>query len=342
MNVMMVCGSRPPDTCGVGDYTARLIEALREIGINVETLEGMPWNLLSMGKMREMIARSHCDIVHFQYPSVGYGQSLVPQLLSFKVRSIVTLHEFSHSRLLRRVASSPFIFSARQLLFTSQYELDRVRRRFPWIASKSSVIPIGTNILPLRREERRHLDEVIYFGLIAPRKGLEQVIQFASIARRERVGITVRVIGRVPVAFRDYAKKLMDEARELPVVWSLEESEQMVAERLAGASLAYLPFPDGASDRRGSLKAALSSGVVCISTEGKGLTEQMREALVLSSDCEDAVAKAKMLLIDQCALTELSAKGSRYSESFRWDRIAQSHLQLYERLCSDDKTAISR
>jgi glycosyltransferase involved in cell wall biosynthesis len=195
------------------------------------------------------------------------------------------------------------------------------------------VIPIGTSILPVQGGEPRHFDEVIYFGLIAPRKGVEQVLEFASIARREQAGFGVRLIGRVPIEFRDYAKKLMTEAAALPVIWTLEESELEVAERLARASLAYLPFPDGASDRRSSLKAALSSGVVCISTEGKGVSEEMRKILIFASDSEHAVATAKVLLADRCALERLSKEGVAYSDSFRWDHIARSHLQVYGRLC---------
>jgi glycosyltransferase involved in cell wall biosynthesis len=335
MNVLMISGSYPPEACGVGDYTAKLVESLSQLGITVKTLKGVRWNLKSMGRIRETIAQHQCDVVHIQYPSVGYGRSLVPQLLSFTVPAVVTLHEFSHVRIPRRLACVPFLFSARHLLFTSQFELDKVKRIFPWIARKSTVIPIGTSIIPVQGTKPRNFDEVIYFGLIAPRKGIEQVLELASAIKHEHAGIGVRLIGRVPDVFRDYARTMMSKAKDLPVTWILEESESEVAERLARASLAYLPFPDGASERRSSLKAALSSGVVCITTEGKEAPEPLRKVLVFATDSRDALAKVKEFLTNRQSWNLLSTESMAYSATYRWDHIAHSHLNVYERLCGE-------
>jgi glycosyltransferase involved in cell wall biosynthesis len=336
MNVLMICGSYPPDVCGVGDYTAQLVQSLKQIGISVDTLHRMRWNSDAVNEIRQIIAQHQYNLVHIQYPSVGYGKSLAPQILSLRVPAVVTLHEFSHVRIPRRLSSLPFLFSARHLLFTSQYELENIQRFAPWISGKSSVIPIGTNILPAQSMGRRRFDEVIYFGLISPRKGIEKVLEFASIAGREQAPITVRIIGRIPLGFREYAKKLIADARDLPVVWTLDESESQVAEHLAKASVAYFPFPDGASDRRGSLKAALAAGVVCISTEGKQLSSQLRSLLTIAAGSEDAMVKAMDLLSNENTWEKVSAAGRAHSESFRWDQIALKHLELYEKLSCEE------
>jgi glycosyltransferase involved in cell wall biosynthesis len=335
MNVLMICGTHPPDVCGIGDYTARLIESLRHIGTNVTTLPGVRWNLRSAGKIIESATRPRYDIVHIQYPGVGYGHSVVPQLLSARVPAVVTLHEFSHVRIPRRIASLPFLLSARQLVFTSEGELSNVRRVFPGIARKSVVIPIGTNIAPVRAEGPRDFSEVIYFGLIAPRKGIEQVLEFASCLRQEEPGISVRLIGQVPASFRHYAETLKAKAQGLPVKWTLGKAEPEVAELLSTASIAYLPFPDGASERRGTLKAALGSGVVCVSTEGKQTSEALRGLLTFASDGRDALKKIRTLLADRGLWERTSAEGLAYSASFQWDHIARSHVQLYKKLLGE-------
>jgi glycosyltransferase involved in cell wall biosynthesis len=337
LKVLMVCGSYPPEVCGVGDYTAKLIESLQRLGAEVTALHGMRWDWHATKMVRAAIARHSSDVIHIQYPSVGYGRSLMPQLLSIRVPAIVTLHEFSHVKALRRAASVPFLLAGERLVFTSQYELDYVRRRFPWIARKSVVIPIGANIVPVRRGQERQTDEVIYFGLIAPRKGLEQVLELASNLKRDGSTLKVRLIGKVPEAFQAYAERLKEDAKHLPVVWTKDASELEVAERLAGASVAYLPFPDGASERRGSLKAVLSAGVPCVSTRGKQTSRQLQDVLSLASDSMDAVKSVKALLDDHSAWERASAKGVAYAESFRWESIARSHLDIYEECYREGK-----
>jgi glycosyltransferase involved in cell wall biosynthesis len=332
MNVLMICGTYPPEICGIGDYAARLSESLSLIGIKVMTLPKVQWNLRSAARILDSASDPKCDIVHIQYPGVGYGYSLIPQILSAKVRPVVTLHEFSHVKLLRRIACLPFLFTARQMVFTSEYELANVRRHFPGIASKSVAIPIGSNIVPVQTGRPRNFSEVIYFGLIAPRKGLEQVLQFASYLEQEKVGLKVRVIGQVPPMFRSYADSLMAKAQGLPVTWTLGKSELEVAELLSTASVAYLPFPDGASERRSSLNAVLSSGVVCVSTEGEQTSESLRGLLTFASDGREALTKTLALLSDRRSWGKASAAGIMYSESFHWDHIARSHLEIYTRL----------
>jgi glycosyltransferase involved in cell wall biosynthesis len=333
----MICGSYPPDVCGVGDYSAQLVESLQQLGVEATALKGIRWDWRSVKRVREAIAHHSADIVHIQYPSVGYGRSPMPQLLSLRVPAVVTLHEFSHVKMLRRAASVPFLLAGARLVFTSHYELEYVRGMFRWVAGKSFVIPIGTNIPPVQREQPRQTDEVIYFGLIAPRKGLEQVLEFASKLKREGSGLKVRLIGRVPDAFAEYAEKLIASAVDLPVVWMRDLSKLEVAEQLAHASVAYLPFPDGASERRGSLTAVLSSGVPCVSTAGKQTSKQLREVLRFASDAQGAVAEVKALLADRRAWENASARAITYAESLSWESIARSHFEVYDALRREGK-----
>ena len=334
MKLLMISGSYPPVICGVGDYTAQLITALRNRGASVITLEGMRWDWQSLRKGLEVAARESCDVIHIQYPAVGYGYSLMPQLLSFRLPSVVTLHEFSNVRILRKAASFPFLVSARRLVFTSRDELEYVRRFYPLIARKSSVIPIGTNITPIEIDEPREFGEIVYFGMIAPRKGLEKVLDFAQALKQDGCGLSVRLIGSVPEAFQAYAASLMEKAEHLPISWTRDASESEVAQHLARASLAYLPFPDGASERRGSLKAVLSCGLVCISTAGRHTPPKLRELLFCASNSREAVAIVKALMHDHSAWRQASERGLAYAESFRWDHIAQAHLDLYANMLS--------
>lgn len=330
MHVLMVTGSFPPDVCGVGDYAYRLTQALVEQGVEVTIIDKARLTAGPYRSVLEDLQRIRYDILHIQYPSVGYGKSLFPQLLSLKMPAIVTLHEFSQVRLARKLASISFLLSARHLLFTSEIEMNWVGRFFPQIMAKSSVIPIGSNILPVGESYIRRRDEVVYFGLISPRKGIEEVLKFAAIGHRLNTHIKVRIIGSVPEPFRRYAARMIERSRDLPIIWTLDKSESEVAKLLAESAVAYLPFPDGASERRGSLKVILSAGVVCISTEGRRLPEPLRRQLVIARDGEEAFAKAVALLADQQRCDLLSSASVDYAKSFSWEHIARRHIQIYQ------------
>ena len=48
MHVIMITGSYPPDYCGVGDYTAKLVAELKASNNDVEVVAGKNWNFFSL------------------------------------------------------------------------------------------------------------------------------------------------------------------------------------------------------------------------------------------------------------------------------------------------------
>ena len=332
MKVLMISGSYPPDVCGVGDYTFRLVQGLTARGVSVTVLGRKDWRWPARHELLRQIRIARHDVLHIQYPSIGFGYSLVPQFLCLRLPAVVTLHEFYRSRIPRKLASSLFLQFARKLVFTSEFEFNWARRLIPWIARKSSMIPIGTNILPVVGLLPRRRDEVVYFGLITPDKGFEQLLEFAAAAQSVKSGIHLRIIGQVPDSYKDYAAKLMARSRNLPVIWTLDQPDSEVARLLAESSVAYLPFPDGASERRGSLKAIFSSGVTCISTDGIQIPDSLRKVLIFARNGRDAFARAATLLSDESELQRTSARATAYAQTFRWDDIADRHLAIYTKM----------
>src|SRR5712692_2388054 len=171
----------PPDVCGVGDYVYCLRKALVSKGVDVEVLAAGDW---SVSAMPGLTKRGRRGVLHIHYPSVGYGRKLGPQFLSLLVRSVVTLHEFSRVHWLRRMASVPLCLRASSVVFTSENERKAATRQMPWLGSRSEVIPIGSSISPTPRICERILEEIIYFGLVVPKKGLEDVVRLAALIRR--------------------------------------------------------------------------------------------------------------------------------------------------------------
>jgi glycosyltransferase involved in cell wall biosynthesis len=114
------------------------------------------------------------------------------------------------------------------------------------------------------------------------------------------------------------------------VQWIMDRNESGVADVFSQGGIAYLPFFDGASERRGSLKAVLASGLPTITTESNQTTDNIRAAVVIASNPSVAYQRICDLVASPNARRALMAAALRYSEPFSWKAIAESHLKLYE------------
>jgi glycosyltransferase involved in cell wall biosynthesis len=206
----------------------------------------------------------------------------------------------------------------------------------------SSVVPLSSNI-PARPKGQngRALAEVIHFGLIRPNKGIEDVLQLARLAFDEHLPVTVRVVGSSPARHATYLSSVQGASVALPVIWDLDLSAEAVADRLARATVAYVPFPEGACERHTSLIAALANGLPVITTKGKFTPPGLEGAVWFCSSPREAVAAARALLEAPVLREELAARGRQYAEKFSWESIAQSHITIYQQLVAGLGSALS-
>lgn len=335
MKIALVTGPCPSGVCGVGDYTRRLTDALRQIGIDAQMIEGGDWRLVGALKVRASL--NNFDLVHIQYPAFGFGYKLGPQALSLLRSCMVTLHEASQRRIPRKLSLLPFLVRPKHVIFTSDVERRYITRRIPWVARISSIIPIPSNIGAFPEERPRALDEIVYFGLILPRKGLEQVVELAQLIKSEGLALKVRMIAKPRPERMEYFEKLRLATAGLPVIWDLNLDEEQVAERLASSSVAYFPFPDGVSERRSTLKAALANGVAVITTQGPHTPEVMKGFLRFSGGPREALVAARSLLESPEERTRLTRNAAEYLRQCTWERVAEFHLGVYRSLLCPER-----
>jgi len=338
MRIALITGSYPPDVCGIGDYTFRLAEALRQQGIAVEIVHGGSWRLHDTPRIFRHIRSLRPDIVHIQYPTIGFGAGLAPQLLSILVRGVVTIHEISRAHTLRKISLFPFSVRPLHVIFTTPYEQGFALSWAPWVARRSDVIPLGSNIAVGTSEKASDGEEIIYFGMIRPNKGIEQVLILAELIKRSSLPYRIRIIGKPYPGLTDYLEELRLRSRELPVTWSLDLSYEEVADILSQSLVAYVPFPDGASGRRGTLLALLANGVATITTGGSHTTRELDDVLELAHSPEQALARIRTILKDPELQRKLSNMGRRYARGFAWDRIAEQHISLYKGLIARSRS----
>jgi glycosyltransferase involved in cell wall biosynthesis len=331
MKVVMVTGSYPPDICGVADYTSRLSEALQKKGISVSVFTGKQWDIANSIKLRKEILSFNANIVHIQYPTTGYGHGLAPQLLSLLNPFVVTIHECSQAHVLRRASLYPFTIRAKSIILTDEYERNYLQRLTPWIKSKSVVIPIGANIPIQSGNIERRANVITYFGLIRPQKGLERVIEAARLLKSRGSRLTVRIIGTVMPGHERYYTALRSRSEGLSVDWQLGLSNGALSHALAQTSIAYLPIPDGASERRSTLIAMLSNGAAVITTKGLHTPPSMYHAVLFSNSVKCAVSLAERIACDTEELDAQSRRAVAYASKYDWDHIAEEHISIYQR-----------
>jgi glycosyltransferase involved in cell wall biosynthesis len=335
VKIAMIIGRCPEGQCGVGDYARVLAATLCQSGLTVEVLEKTPRVNSAAGVARPATAFP-ADLVHIQYPTAGFGKSLAPQLFSIRHRFLLTAHEFQDTHILRRLAFYPLFMRAQHLIFTTAENRDCALQWAPWLQRNNSVIPLSTNI-PKAATRNGNTDgtEVLHFGLIRPGKGIEQVIEFARIARAERLPISVRIVGSPQAGDGTYLQTVRTAAVGLPITWELNLPAEEVAQRLGQAAIAYQPFPDGASEKRASLLAALANGAAVITTRGRYTPSALQDGVCFCSSPGEAVAAARKLLHDNALRNALSLKGQRYAQKFSWEQIAEAHIRLYQQLLSN-------
>jgi glycosyltransferase involved in cell wall biosynthesis len=334
VKVALVTGSCPPGGCGVGDYTMCLSDALKASGIEAHVITSGDWNLRGAFNVSKRLQEQKFDIVHIEYPTVGFGWKLGPQGLSLLQSCVVTIHEASQRHILRKLTLFPFAVRPEHIIFTSRFERRFATTWAPWIARVSSVIPLGSNIAVTAQESPRTLTEIIYFGLILPRKELEQVLELGNLIRSAGLPLVVRIIGQVPPKHAVYFDELRLRAAGLPIIWDHDLSVEQIAKRFARSSIAYLPYPDGASERRGALKAALLSGLVVITTRGPHTPRNLGAVVRFCRSPEEALAAVRSLIEDSEETSRMAAKAVQYGRRYNWERIAKLHLRVYDSVLS--------
>lgn len=341
MKVLIISGSYPPFVCGVGDYTEKLVIALQQQHVEVEVMANIDFSMSQLFNIRKRIKAANADIIHIQFPSLGFKYGFITQVLTLLYKTVVTVHEVSQFHPVRKMWLLPFSFRS-TLIFTSLYEYRYFQKIFPWRKYVPHVVPIGSNItsnsqLPPPDFASRDFSSIVYFGFIRPTKGLEDVIRLAALIKENSLPFKIIIIGRVVSKDTDYFEQLKVMAADLPVSWMVGLSEDEVAVQLTKPGVAYLPFPDGASERRGSLLAALHNQLAVYTTKGDQTPPDFDEAMNFVATPEEMVNVLLTLAKNgpgEAVFTKMSYS-KEYLKSYEWPAIASKHIDIYRSMIQD-------
>lgn len=340
MTIVLITGAYPPKVCGVGDYTRHVFEAGRP-GVWALHASG-DWRLGSLTRHLSAIRRLQADTVVLQYPTQGYGWSLVPHLLgiclSLKrgVTFAVALHEFSQLSIKARLPLWLLLLFVQGAVFTTAFEAEFAVRALPRLRWRSALIPIKHNIdpAPVLHDLQARYKDVCYFGQIRPNKGVEQFVAVAKSLLARRSDLSVSLIGQVPAGYEPFLESVREAILGTTIRIVLDSPPKDVARLLNEHKLAYLPFPDGVSERRGSFLAALSNGLPVISNGGRFTSDGLRSTFVEAG--KDPVAAILATLEDSSqAYAQRQERGLRYLRDnvpLTWCTVAQMYEEFAQRL----------
>ncbi len=368
LRVDMVCGSYPPDVCGVSDYSRRLVRELAVLGIDarVVTTSGLDasadadvraeavcpsWTVRGALKLGRILRSRGADVVHIQFPSQRFhgqwGIHVLPIYLRARdVRVVTTLHEYCMAPWGGRLKQLLNVAFSNRIILTNEEDMALVGR---WTSpEKLALVRIGSNIEPegSSDEGRALLAKVglgpdrpvlVFFGFARPGKGLETLFEALPYLPHELMA-QVAIVSADPEP--DYKSRMSAFCAELgvgeSVKWTGYLPERDVSSVLMASTVAVLPFEDGASARRGSLLAALVHGVPVVTTAGPGTPGVFRHGtnMLLSppGDSYELAANIARMLRDDGLRADISHGAAALGVEFSWRQIAMGNAEVYHSL----------
>lgn len=318
MKLVLISGSLPAVRCGIGEYTARLASQLALApGVSVQILTTKTelahpeavapsqvmlvdnWGLPSIIRLARLIRHQQPDVVHIQYPAVGYARSLgvlfLPLAFRFlaRVPVVLTIHERSEKRWHGRLATDFMALTSSRVVFPDPLEAEALRDRLRVFGTRIDVAEMISTI-PINREADRAAFRarlglapgeflVGTFGLIHPRRRLEDLIDGLAALRRSTPARLLIVGGEADYdaeRAREYMAALKRKIDQLglfcAVTWLGYVSAAEVSAALQACDVAALLYREGASQRNTTLEAALEHRLPVVTTDGPATSDSLR------------------------------------------------------------------
>ena len=356
-SIALVSGHRQgTDRDAVGEYT-RLLQA------QLPNSELIPINggpIAWITKLRRAVM--HHDVIHFQYPSEGWGKSILPGIMPFickllypdmrKTKMILTAHEWKSMHVLRKISLIPLLNIISDLIFVAKdQEASFFSSRMRYIfRGTTHVIPIGSNINTqnlhisdidlIKSEFSAHDILISYFGFLYESKQPMKMVKSIEILSKAYNKTPKFIIlgdyqpdhAKEKKALIEYIEKNMSESTKL---FGYIENEAQINAFIKASDCVLMLFEDGVSARRSSFWHVINLGVPVITTKPN------------SSEDQDFIYKLKrfetegrVILVDRyddpekIASTIANSKLQKFEVSeisANWQMIADIHKKVYEK-----------
>lgn len=339
MHIVFIVTRISDQKCGVVDYTRQLAQSLKEIVPTVTLEELDTWSFTELERLRKKYKTEKDVVFHLQYPTVGMGKSIAPALLNLWLannKTFITFHEFEQFNLIRKFYFLTTSLTNTNYIFTNEHEKQQFLSFFPWTQKKCNIIPIGNNITRISNEENVNVKHrLVYFGQIAPNKGIESFLDLVMLLRELDINIPCAVIGGTFDTSNELLDNISDKAEKYNIECLYNLSSEDVSEQLHNSTVAYLPFPEGVSDKRGSALACLTHDLNVITIHSNLTPNWWTQSTYNAKTHEAAVSVIKKILScdEDPEYKERSANVLEIAlKERKWKHIADKHKSIYKGL----------
>ena len=325
-----LCGSVAPNFSGTEDYHGELVRELRKLGMMVDVIDQPRWRLPSLPRLLRAVRAARPDAVLLQYPTDAFSRGLLPHMfaaLQSTAPLVVTLHEFTAAHPLRKLSLAVLLARAAAIITTAPIEAQALGAMFPWLRTRICVIPVGPTT-PARAWKPAAGRSIVYFGQIRPGKGIEEFMAVHETVAATVPGVRFELIGSPVPLFEPYFERVRADAqaRGIDIIPGLCAAG--VANRLSQATLALLPFPDGASMRRTSLLAAASCGLPLVTINGRDTPPELGALLGPATNVAGLVDGVLQLLTNPDALAASHRASLAIAGLVSWRDVAGRYAAL--------------
>jgi glycosyltransferase involved in cell wall biosynthesis len=298
------------------------------------------WRFTEFGKVVRALREWRPDIIHVQYPTLGYGNSWMPYFLPLVLgclgsRVVQTWHEPP-----TRFRFFPNALTKDVLIGVEPDFLRVIGRRYRWLMRRKQAhhIPVASNIPRVEMTEPERLalrlryagkgrKMIANFGFIYPSKGVEDLLEIADPVRDTLVFVTGLDAGNNP-----YHRMLLELINRSDwagkVVFTGFLSPDDVARALGAADAAIFPFRDGVATRNASFLAAKAQGVFALTTSQTKQGYDGTQNVFYARPRDNAAMK---LALDRYLGTRIEPMLDKSSD---WTDVALRHVAIYRELAA--------
>lgn len=179
-------------------------------------------------------------------------------------------------------------------------------------------------------------DRLLFFGNVVPQKGVDTLVEAIPLIKRAVPDVTLVIAGDGKLS--DRSRSIVEAHPE-----SFERHDHFVpneevADLFASASVVVLPYrgQNGTKGHSGVLATAFAFGKPVVASSVGEFPELVADSgagrVVPPGDPEQLAASIIDVLADDDAREEMVANSRRMIDQLSWERIADAHVELYERL----------
>jgi glycosyltransferase involved in cell wall biosynthesis len=369
MHICLITSRIPPTRCGVGDYTMQLARALLAAGSEVTIVTGddqkplradalpeirniLPgWGMRGMLRLIDEVRHLKPSMVVVQWVPFLYSRfgvnpwlPLAAIWLSFsgyRVQTMVhepwvplTSWQYRITGPIQRLLLFMLIFASKRVGVSITAWTRLLQSYFPWRRNDIFWTPVGSNIIPTRREsDRAQLraqlgisSSALVLAIFSPfgsGKGYDLIESLWQQTASLPMEIHLLVIGATAEEAAGILPALASDER---VRFAGYLEPEGVSQWLQSADILLAPFTDGISARRGSALAAMAHGLPVVTTRGHLFDREIFEQSPLVITDYDSVefTRATIELIRDRERRTLLGAATRefFDRNFAWPIIA--------------------